>query len=288
MGDFVDIGPLIEEFFISLREENVGKVCSSLSSIESFPVDSLEGDQVDVLSEITNECRKKASQYIRSSCAEEVRNIISNCRKKLNSKAVLEADGSNAHSQRHVNTQIELLGSWSNIISKVCELDLSPSTLFQIISPLHSRVIEMSYEIFTQYKDDKNLDNWLQKIQSSTSEFSVSILDALLNQLSSLRDILQRYKYFYLNALNNDAVDVPAIDVDFLKWKELDMIYINFETAYLSRSVSLALKEFMLLQIEDNVWVLQSVEDSLFLLQKVLSRAIITCADTILMTVGYR
>jgi hypothetical protein len=114
------IGPKVASFYLSLRgggsDINIHDILAALMPLESHePVQSL-GETEDIIEEIVADCQKKSAQILRIPYADSVRTLIASCRKKLAAKVALDADSSNQHSQRHINTLLELLGTWSNMI----------------------------------------------------------------------------------------------------------------------------------------------------------------------------
>ena len=71
--------------------------------------------------EIIEDCRKKFVNAVRPSFADTIRPVISAVRKRLTLKTSLEvgAETLQLHSQRHFNSMVEILGSWSNILNEV-------------------------------------------------------------------------------------------------------------------------------------------------------------------------
>ena len=279
------LGDKLQLFYLSLRDNSSKDV--ALKYLRCLENHESSLDDPIIVAEIVSDCRKKASQIIRSSLADDVRNLITSCRKKINMKASLDVDGTLQQNQRHLNSFVELLGCWSNMMKSLCELDLSANTYRQIVSPLHSRIIEIAYEIFEKYKEDKNLQSWQQKVRSINEEFSIITLDFILIQLASIRSIIYKYKLFYSNIINLDD-ELSIFENDFLKWRELDMIYIDLESAYITRATTCALEEFSLIEVEDGVYVMQMIEDSFFLLRKVIERAISTMVETAILVIATR
>jgi hypothetical protein len=79
------------------------------------------GETVEVILEIVSDCQKKVAQLIRAPYADSVRGMISSIRKKLLAKVQVsvDADSSSQHGQRHLNSLLELLGTWSNMIDRI-------------------------------------------------------------------------------------------------------------------------------------------------------------------------
>jgi hypothetical protein len=119
------IGPKIAAFYFSLRgggaenEDTVRPIILSLKNLELHIPQLKNSESEEIVSEILADCHKKSAQILRVPYAEAVRNLIAASRKKLAAKVALDADSSSQHSQRHLNTLLELLGSWSNIVGEV-------------------------------------------------------------------------------------------------------------------------------------------------------------------------
>ena len=82
---------------------------------------------------------------IRGKFTENVRTLISLCRKKIIVKTSSSGAAASEHTQRHLNILIELLGSWSNMIAEIECVGLSTDTLVSSIQPLHERVLEVCF-----------------------------------------------------------------------------------------------------------------------------------------------
>lgn len=277
------IGEKIESFYLSLRlDGSVEGVCDTLRSIETH--DDIH--DLNVLPDIIADCQKKASQFIRAHYAEEVGNIISTSRKKLNVKASLDNETSHLHSHRHLNTLVELLGTWSDIIASLSNYNLSMVMMYSTTSSLHSRIIDMAFDCFEKFKEDKSLHSWHSKVLDPSSEFSVIALDAILSQVVSMRDVVRQYHAFY--AEHCDPPKTASNDHEFLRWRELDAIYSALECAYMSKASSIAMQDRSLLDLEENVLVLQLVEDCFFLFERVVERSMKTGSETSVMATSNR
>ena len=293
------VGPKVEQFYIAYRatEDNIFNLVESLYELEHHDPQILLGETSEVILEIVSDCQKKSAQIIKSPYADNVRSIITTIRKKLVSKVSLDADSSVNHGQRHLNSLLELLGKWSNMVDEIRSLHWGiSSTLFRLtISQLHDRVVEMALECFLKFREDKQLDSWHIRVSESCStgsSFSITALDFLLSQMSAMRDIIQQYYRFLHKSFlsiatesNNGITCEGVVDehIELIvsaqernKWRELDAIYIALEFGYLTNSVREALSEPLLLEIEQDVFVPQAIEDVFFLLQRVVERALAT------------
>ena len=115
------IGDLLEAFCLSVSTAHVPAVILELNNLETFIQYQRKALEdccfIEPANEIVKDCRKKTSQTIRPKYSENVRNLISQSRKKLIVKTA--SDDTASHSQRHMQVLIELLGTWSNIIAEV-------------------------------------------------------------------------------------------------------------------------------------------------------------------------
>ena len=138
-----DLGSQLAQYYVALRsfeavssaggvsrdgyELVLEDVIIALANVES----NLGNDESsnDVVNEIVEDCRKKAVATVRILWSDTIRTLVTSCRKKLTNKAALNVDNNNRnqHGQRHLNTLVELLGEWSNIIKDVTSLTLHRS-----------------------------------------------------------------------------------------------------------------------------------------------------------------
>jgi hypothetical protein len=198
----------VQTFYMALRaSDKLHDLINALNDIEDHePILEL-GESPELLREFVTDCQKKSAQVLRAPYAESVRNNISGFRKRLASKVAKDVESSQQHSQRHLNTIIELLGSWSNIMAELESFQLSPQMILLICAPIHSRVIDMAHECFNKFQEDKNLDSWQTKVLASivgstaTSvasgpNINLTTLDFLLSQMAAMRDIVNQYYKF--------------------------------------------------------------------------------------------
>jgi hypothetical protein len=274
----------------------------------------------DVVEEIVKDCRKKCAQYLRSPYAESIRGVIAGCRKRLVTKAALDSEASYQHNQRHLNTLIELLGSWSNIVAQCSDFGFSRSLTRQILSPLYTRIVEASVECFKTFKRDKELDQWSVRLLDETAECNVGSLDFLVSQVAAMKSMVhQHYAYHYstfhdydplAELLNGAPTSAPAstdgsssagssgsailenmlivTQDELLQWRELDALYVTMEFGFLQRATQQALRELQLIETEAGVYIPQCVEDVFFVLRKVCERALGTGSESNLFSVGNR
>ena len=143
MSEGNDLGSQLAQYYVALRsfeavssaggvsrdgyELVLEDVIIALANVES----NLGNDQSsnDVVNEIVEDCRKKAVATVRILWSDTIRTLVTSCRKKLTNKAALNVDNNNRnqHGQRHLNTLVELLGEWSNIIKDITSLTLHRS-----------------------------------------------------------------------------------------------------------------------------------------------------------------
>lgn len=140
-----DLGSQLARYYVALRSfEAVGsagsvprsryddvldEVILTLTHVESYLVINDEAANNEVVIEIVEDCRKKAVTTLRTIWSDTIRTLVTSCRKKLTNKAALNVDNNdrNQHGQRHLNTLVELLGEWSNIIKDITTLSLHHS-----------------------------------------------------------------------------------------------------------------------------------------------------------------
>ena len=322
------IGAKQEAFFLSLVPSSSGAptgqrkgadvdlylVADCLQQVEQhFPE---PGEEPVVVNEIILDCRKKAAGVIRSPFTEDIRAIIASTRKKLISKVSYsdrETEGNNyEHGERHFHLLMELLGTWSNIIMQISGLGLSLDTVHQVILPLHSHVIDCAVECFLQFKKDKRLDSWHERVMSRDenvrASFSLVTLDSIVQQVASIREVVGQY-YSFLddysivhqeqqdsnssNSNSNSKVVTTTVkkvypEDELYSWRELDMIYISIESGYLSCAVHAALEEVQLVEIQTGMYVPQLIEDIFFIFNRVLERSISTSVESIVMAIAMK
>ena len=220
------VGPKVERFYLAYRnaEDNIHEVMESVSELEHHtPVTSL-GEPPDVVSEIIADCQKKTAQIIRAPYTDNVRVVITTIRKKLVSKVSLDADSSGQHGQRHLNSLLELLGTWSNMIDRIRSSHWGISvTVFRLaVSQLHERVVEMALECFLKFREDKQLDGWHVRVMEASSKegigagnFSIIALDFLLSQMSAMREIVQQYYKFVEKTFLSIVIEADCISAAF-------------------------------------------------------------------------
>lgn len=97
--------------------------------------------------------------------------------------------------------------------------EISRTVLRLTIAQLHGRVIEMAFECFEKFRQDKNLDSWHVRVMEATataddgtSSLSITALDFLLSQMSAMCDIVQQYYKFLYRTLMSIDVDMIALD----------------------------------------------------------------------------
>ena len=294
-----------------------------LQRIESHSSIDEQLEPQDVIREIIKDCGKKSLARLRFPHAELLRTIITKCRRKITANAVQASKNSvnsqfsqKEYSDRHVNAMIELLGSWSNVVYQVLTYDLSPTLTHQILQPLYSRVLETSFDIFTSFQTDKNINDIGVKLLNSriassstslskddtTATISFNVLDQLISQILSIREVIIRHYDFHENLFSSCGSNkeeeignngVSAVEVLFLhekdeysKWRELEAIYLMLEYGYLYQAIEEALKEINLIEIEPLVYVPQAFEDLYFLLVRTTDRAISFGSESCLFAVG--
>ena len=236
------IGPKVENFYMAYRnaEDNFHEVMESLYDLEHHIPSEALGERADVIAEIITDCQKKTAQVIRAPFADNVRSMITTIRKKLVSKVALDADSSSQHGQRHLNSLLELLGIWSNMVDHIRNSNWGISgTVFRLtISQLHERVIEMALECFLKFREDKQLDSWHVRIMEasnsdgvSSGSFSIIALDFLLSQMSAMREIVQQYYKFLERAFQSISIDAQNGSANFISITNVGSDTVSFQQA---------------------------------------------------------
>jgi len=155
---------------------------------------------------------------------------------------------------------------------------------------------------FKTFKKDKELDQWGSRLLDESVDVNVASLDFLVSQVSGMKELLHQhysylYRHFYAYDMDYPSLDIPAGTVDsmlivtseeLMHWRELDAVYVTMEFGFVNRATQEALKEHTLLQIEQNVFIPQCIEDIFFILSKVTHRALSTGSESNVMGVGNR
>ncbi len=150
---------------------------------------------------------------LRSLLVEPINTLITANRKRLRTKTAL-TDGSNTsidHANRYLGCYIELLGQWSNILYNLLLYDISSEILRLVATPLEKRILEMVYEAFQTYNNDKQIEDWIVRIHTRKHNMSMmsssaavsdllnlNSLDNIVQQLASMKVVLtQHWIYLY-------------------------------------------------------------------------------------------
>jgi len=306
--DSKSIGTKLEEFYLALyvppgKAVSVDRVIECIHDLESHnPLSSFQ-ETHEVVEEIVKDCRKKCSQQLRAPLAEIIRNVIALCRKRLVSKAALDSETSSQHNQRHLQTLIELLGTWSNIVVQCVDYSFSRALTRQILFPLYTRIVEASVECFNTFKRDKELDQWGAKLLDDNVVCNVASIDFLVSQVAGMKELLHQHYSFLYHQFSSYDTDSPSTEVnppdtvgsmlivtteELLHWRELDAVYVTMEFGFIHRATQEALKETTLLEVEEHVYIPQCIEDIFFILSKVSYRALSTGSDSAVMGVANR
>ncbi len=306
--DSKSIGTKLEEFYIALyvppgKAISIDRIIECIHDLESHkPLNSFQ-ETHEVVEEIVKDCRKKCSQQLRAPLAETIRNVIALSRKRLVSKAALDSETSSQHNQRHLQTLIELLGTWSNIVVQCVDYSFSRALTRHILFPLYTRIVEASVECFKTFKRDKELDQWGAKLLDDNVVCNVASLDFLVSQVAGMRELLHQHYSFLYHQFSSYDTDSPSTEVyppgtvdsmlivtteELLHWRELDAVYVTMEFGFINRATQEALKETTLLEVEEHVYIPQCIEDIFFILSKVSYRALSTGSDSAVMGVANR
>ena len=73
---------------------------------------------------------------------------------------------------------------------------------------------------------------------------------------------------------------------ELMKWKELDFTYISLESSYLLHACTEASLNVVLLELEPSVYILQLIEDVIFLFTKCIERVCQTMEETCIFAIG--
>lgn len=160
-------------------------------------------------------------------------------------------------------------------------------------------------------KDESNKDN------SNDFLINLTTLDNFTIQLSTMRNIINQHYLFLFHTFlplfqppdndENNNSDPPndnnnnndhysfldhllIVNKDeLLQWKEIDMIYITLEIAYLQQSIIKAcLEGVYYISLEDNIFILQLFEDSIFLFHKIIERCKQTNEEKVLFMISQK
>jgi hypothetical protein len=357
----ITIGEKLESFYLALltyqsvqNEENIYRLARSLEALETHTLNSSVGESKDIIEDILKDARKKSGQLIRSPYIDDINQLITSARKRLKTKIALNDENSQfQHGQRYLHLFIELLGTWSNMITHINHFGFSKEMIPLLLSSLHNRIIEMSFECFLTFKSDKDIDNWVIRAnnfntgtESDQTTINLSALDGLLSQIAMMRKIINQHYLFLFHSFHGYFDDEPEenneetvakqqqnsetkieqsaipstgsnVNVqestdksniqqvvasnpkkstastvshsfldhllivsssELLKWKEIDIIYIALEGSYLQQSIIEACLNgcSSALSLEENIYILEMFEDSLYLFHKILERSIST------------
>jgi hypothetical protein len=164
-----------------------------------------------------------------------------------------------------------------------------------LLSPLYSRVLEAIVECFITFQKDRELDKWSQRLLDNDADSTgLKALDFLLSQLASMRELVTRhYQYMHevLSPLSSDGEgyveEMLLVSPDeFLRWREMEAVYITMEYGYIQRATNDALCETALLEVEAEALVPQALEDIFFLFGRICERALSTGSEHCAFAVG--
>lgn len=200
------VGSILEDYLIDLNENKGKNFIKYFKQFQLIFLKLKNKNEKEILKELIDEIIKKEIQNIRGIYSDLIRLIITNYRKQLRNKILLISDSNNEHNQRYLNVLIELLGSWSNILSEILEYSLPNNILLNCINPFHLRIIEASFDCFEEFKIDKKLEIWSTKflsydsngIQSINETINLTALDQILSQLVSMRLVVGQYQVYLL------------------------------------------------------------------------------------------
>jgi hypothetical protein len=218
-SDQITIGEKLESFYLALltyqsiqNEENIYRLARSLEALEIHKINSSIGESKDIIEDILKDARKKSSQLIRSPYIDDINQLITSARKRLKTKIALNDENSQfQHGQRYLHLFIELLGTWSNMITHINQYGFSKEMIPLLLSSLHNRIIEMSFECFLTFKSDKDIENWVIRANNinagiegeEQTTINLSALDGLLSQIAMMRKIINQHYLFLFHSFHN-------------------------------------------------------------------------------------
>ena len=143
-------------------------------------------------------------------------------------------------------------------------------------------------ECYEKFREDKYIVNWHKKVvqlgdgrgAGGEAEVSINIvqLDAAITQMTAIRSIVFQYFVYLEVVCGSFALDSWNTTYSN-QWKELDADYITLEFGYITIAVDTALAESECLEVQPAIYVIQAVEDTFFVLQRVLERVLSTGND---------
>jgi hypothetical protein len=304
-ADDISLGTLLEKFYVSLSSLNAGEIIEAYVNLETYCPDPSRGETWDVQDEIVNDARRKCVTLLRAPFVEKTNQLNIASRKRLKQRTALsDNDGTTiAHGQRYMFIMMDVLGTWSNWLMELRGFGFRREMITQLMTSLYPRIIEIVWDTFQTFKQDKDLEKLCAKSTDINAELHLNTLDNTLQQLATMRSLVNKHyifqydlftPYFLIEYNSEDALlAVPLLErlvlstnEELQHWKELDFLYSSLEAAYLLRSVTVACQENGLLEVEDGVYILHLVEDVLFLMNKVMDRALLTQEDSVVFALG--
>lgn len=297
------LGTLLAQFYMNLVEIKHEQLIGAYLCLERYLPKLSRGETWEIQDEIIRDARKKCVHVIRLPYVEMINQTITAGRKRLKLKAALDHDAAQSHNHRYLLVIMDIVGVWSNIVLELRDYGFRRDMLHSILSNLYPRIIEMVWDSFQIFKQDRDIDRLCVKSMNINEEVSLNTIDSIAQQLSTIRSVINRHYHFLFDAFTAyffmeynseesllqvsilDRMVFPSND-ELLKWKEVDLLYNALENAYMLRTLADACEEVSLLEIEEGVFIIQLVEDAFFLMNKSLDRALSTSEETILFSLA--
>lgn len=323
----LSLGEKLEIFYLRLmaaaeflsphsgKYDKIRSILDAMESISSHQIIERDGETLAVKEEILKDAQRKTSGVLRPYYVEIVNQLITSTTKRLRTKTALDGDNTN-HSQRHIQLLLDLFGQWSNIIQEVGQQDLTKENIQYILTSLSSRVSSLAWDILTTFKQDKEINLWCDRMISWQNDFNLHALDNLINQVTMMRSITNQYYQFLHQLFANESsiylfhseeiyqhplvqsleggsgmatMDLLLIsNDDRMRWRELDMIYTTLESGYMIHSTLIACRQATLLEVEEGVWMPQLVEDTVYLLNKIIERSLSMSEEQVVFLIGQK
>lgn len=254
------------------------------NSADSVDLDAVPLEPPSVYQEILADARRKAFPLIRSPFIEQINTILSSSRKRLKSHLT----GSN----KFTAVIIDVLGVWSDIILEVSGYQFAKDSVCLLLSSVYPRVIEIVLDTTTLFQQEKcaSFTSSRPLQDGDLTLISLQNLDSIVTQLTTIRAIINKHYQFHYDSFaycfqddaHSTVIDrlvLPSLD-ELLKWKELDLLYLQLERMYLGRSLYIACKEggrtMLCIDSAFVVYIPQLFEDIFFICGKTLDRAVST------------
>lgn len=220
----------------------------------------------DIEVEIKDHLERRCLSELKAIYTQKMNILIQPIRKQLQLKSV-----------KYLNLLVELLGETSNLITTVIK-DISLTPLqYPIVLGINERAMETMILIIKSYSSDRNIDTWLHRIQRSES-LNLLTLDTIIQTIAQILNLISNYQTFLMKKFPNHT----PLDSERNQIRELESNYISLEYGYLTSTLVEAMESQSLLEIEPEVFTSQCIEDSFFLLSKIVDRSLFSHSEYIL------